>query len=179
MQQTSDEARFIPFAIEKGKTRRIQKIRLAYSLLLNLNNAHASRLSLFRQEARGYPRALSYSHNHARYKSSRVLLPRRESAQIIARTRKISERARAQKDDSARRAIKEDKRRATIALKYGARYGTTSMGTIIRAQEAGIVIRRDKRAQSLSNAEIARQILSMLSSDKTGENDGTTRTANE
>ena len=154
MQQTSDEARFIPFSIEKGKARRIQKIRLAYSLLLNLSTAHASRLSLFRQEARGYPRALSYSHNHARFMTSRVLLPRRESAQVRAHER-------AQKDG--------DKKRAIVALKYGQKYGTTKMDTIIRAQEAGIVIRRDKRAQSLPNAEIARQILSLLSSEMTSQ----------
>lgn len=152
MQQTRDECKFIPICAEVGKGRLIQKIRLSYSLLHNLKNAHSSRLFLFRNEAQGYKRALSYSHNRCRFRVKNILMPDRERRQEEAIKTATRTRAR---------------REAIIALRYGLRFGTTSISTIQRAETAGIRIKREKRS-ILSYAEIKRQIAILISSEMKG-----------
>ena len=151
MKQTRDEQGFIPFSCEMGKARQIERIRIAYSLLSSsgMKNAHSSRLFLFKNEAQGYKRALSYQHNRARFSYHAVLLPPRERAQQNAN--KTAERD-------------EQRRQARVALRYGKRYGTLTTATIDRARQAGIAIRRAGARPIASNAVLQR-ITELISSE--------------
>ena len=149
MKQTRDEQGFIPFSCEMGKARQIERIRIAYSLLSGMKNAHSSRLFLFKNEAQGYKRALSYQHNRARFYDHTVLLPPRE---------------RAQQNANKTAGRDEQRRQARIALKYGRRYGTLTTATIDRVRQAGIAIRRAGARPIASNAVLQR-ITELISSE--------------
>jgi hypothetical protein len=128
MQQTSDEKKFIPISIERGRARAWQKIRLSYSLLSCMNENNSRRLFLFRSEGQGFKKASSYLHNHSRFRSKKILLPRRERKNL----------------HEADMQIKNEQRRAAIiGLKYGRKFQTLNIGTLQRARTAGIVIRSD------------------------------------
>lgn len=148
MKQTADESKFIPFSAEAGKEKEIEKIRLAYSLLLNLGSANRRRYFLFSNEGQGYRNALSIGHNKARFRNRTVLLPRREAEQSF----------------KAKMKEKNKKRIECIkALKYGRRYGTITLDTIQRSKQAGIRIKRNT-ALNLPIAEIQRQLTNLISS---------------
>jgi hypothetical protein len=124
MQTTSDEKRFIPLTIEKGRARAWQLVRLNFLLFQNMKTAGRKRLFLYAAEGTGYAKARSAEHNKRRFPSAR-LFPQRESAQ-----------ARAERDTKA-----QERKRAIIALRYGKRFNTVNKGTLGRANAAGIRIK--------------------------------------
>ena len=147
------EVGFIPFSYEKGRNRLIQKAKVCYSTLSNLEEGNASRHFLFLHESKGYTGACSYTHNSARFKSSKLLIPIREKAQQFQK---------AQKEKNAER------RAAILGLKYGLKYGTITAATIERAKTAGIKIKRDNTRFIFSNAEVKRHLVQLFGSEMKG-----------
>ena len=155
MQQHSTERAFIPVAVENGRARTWQKIRLCFSSFTNMASAEKKRLFVFAEEGQGYARSYARAHNRARFKSHARLLPQREQQTQRADTEKNRER-----------------RRAVIALRYGRRYNSTTQHTVERAEKAGIRIRLNSlilpyaEYRRLFNADMARAMNEAAADDK-------------
>jgi hypothetical protein len=158
MQQQHEERAFIPLSVERGRSKKWQVIRLCFSSFSNMKNAGKARLNVYSQEGTGYARAVSQTHNKARFRARARLLPKREA-----------EQARAHADTRA-----DERRRAVIALRFARRYGTATTQTINRAKKAGIKIRADARI--LPYAEYRRRVMAEIQQQHTRESEANTRT---
>jgi len=133
--QTKDETKSVPIALERGKNKQIQNIRLAYTLLSGLSHAHTARIFLFKNEGQGFHKALSHPHNAARFRNRIVMLPIRERKQKIEYEEKQKGKGEKQK-----------RKDAIKILKYTRRYSrfldlSEVMERIDKCKMAGIVIK--------------------------------------
>lgn len=152
MQTTYDEKKFVPVSYERGLGKVIQKARLGYAFPshANLTTGNANRHFLFLMISKGYTNAVSYTHNANRFKSRATLTPSREKEQ---------------EQQTLMRAKNEEIRLAKIALKYGKKFKTATIKTIIRLRMAGIKVKHEARRLTFSNADVLRQITTLMSSE--------------
>jgi hypothetical protein len=152
MQQLKDEAKFVPISYERGLGKLVQKARIGYSFPSHstLTVGNANRHFLFIAVSKGYMGSSSYTHNAMRFRSTKMLIPNREKEQQF---------------QAGQKAKNEEVRKAKIALKYGKKFKTATIGTIIRMRMAGIKVKHQARRLTFSNADVLRQITILLSSE--------------
>ena len=124
----------------QGRSKTWHSIALSFNGRTGFNSQMTrvgkKRIIAFKQEGDGNKRALGYSHNSARFYSSKSLILNSTKTELL------NKELRTQKTD--KRLLAKERKKGINALKYGVKYGNSTNKTVEYAQIRGIAIRRNK-----------------------------------